>query len=126
MKLKRVSETTIEATGADLEAQAESLLASVGSSRDDGLVLVVQREGTVLGVCVVRLTRDAELLALVTEPNHRQRGVGRRLLAEAVRRARAAGSRRLRVRLPTTFDAAATFFRHLGFEETHLALDLSL
>lgn len=127
MKLKRVQETAVEAGGTELEAQAESLLALVGSRKDEGLVLVVQRDGLVLGVCVLGLGRtDAELLALVTEPNHRHRGVGRRLMMEAVRRARAAGCQRLRVRLPKTLDGAAAFFQHLGFEDTQLALDLTL
>lgn len=127
MKPRRVVETTVEAGRPELRAQAEALLGLVGSRLDEGVVLVVVREGQVVGACVTRVCgADAELLALVSEPNHRHRGVGRRLIAECVRRARVAGCRRLRVRLPRVHDAPAAFFLHLGFEETHLALDLSL
>ncbi len=127
MRLKRVVETTVEAGRPELLAQAEALLALVGSRVDDGTVLVVVRGGEVLGASVVRVCGlDADLLALVTDPNHRHRGIGRRLVVESVRRARIAGCRRLRVRLPKTLDGLATFFAHLGFEETQLALDLEL
>ncbi len=123
MRLKRVVETTVEAGRPELLAQAEALLALVGSRVDDGTVLVVVRGGEVLGASVVRVCGlDADLLAL----NHRHRGIGRRLVVESVRRARIAGCRRLRVRLPKTLDGLATFFAHLGFEETQLALDLEL
>jgi len=123
VRLKRVVETTVEAGRPELLAQAEALLALVGSRVDDGTVLVVVRGGEVLGASVVRVCGlDADLLAL----NHRHRGIGRRLVVESVRRARIAGCRRLRVRLPKTLDGLATFFAHLGFEETQLALDLEL
>lgn len=110
-----------------MSAQAESLLALRGASVRDGQVIVVQREGVVLGVAVVRLlSPDAELVALVTDPNHRHRGVGRLLVRDLARRARIAGCTRLRVRLPRSDDAALAFFVRLGFEDTHVAFDLPL
>lgn len=110
-----------------MSAQAESLLTLCGASVRDGLVLVVQREGLVLGVGVLRLAPpDAEIVALVTDPNHRHRGVGRLLVRDMARRARIAGCSRLRVRLARSDDAPLAFFSRLGFEDTHVAFDLSL
>lgn len=128
MRTKRVVETTIEEpTSAQSHAQAQALLELCGARLTDGVVLVISRERTVLGVCVVRLQApDAELVALVTDPNARHRGVGRRLVLESVRRARIAGCSRLRVRLPRVNDAAFAFFRRLGFDDTHVAFDLTL
>ncbi len=110
-----------------MSAQVDSLLALCGVSASQGQVLVVQREGVVVGVAVLRLSaQDAEVLALATEPNHRHRGVGRLLVRDMARRARIAGCSRLRVRLKRSDDAAIGFFAHLGFEDSHVAYDLSL
>lgn len=127
VKAKRVVETTVEESGPAMSAQAESLLALCGASVRDGQVLIVQREGLVLGVGVLRLAApDAEIVALVTDPNHRHRGVARRLVREMARRARIGGCERLRVRLARSDDAPMAFFARLGFEDTHVAFDLSL
>ena len=110
-----------------MSARAENLLALCGATVRDGTVLVAQEGGEVVGVAVLRLGGgEAEILALVTEPNHRHHGVGARLVAEMTRRARVAGCRLLRVRLPRADDATHTFFRALGFDDTHVALDLML
>lgn len=107
--------------------QAEALLSLCGQTRTEGTVLIAQEGDELLGVGVVRLgDGDAELLALVTDPNHRHRGVGRRLVLEMCRRAKLAGCARLRVRIAKTDDAVLGFFLGLGFDETHLALDLLL
>jgi GNAT superfamily N-acetyltransferase len=127
MKAKRVAQTTVEEGGPSVGEQTEALLARCGVRLGDGLVLVVQREGQLLGAAVVRLLApDAEIVALVTEPNHRHRGVGRLLIREMARRARIAGCTRLRVHLARRDDAPLTFFARLGFEDTHLAFDLRL
>ena len=127
MKAKRVVQTTVEENGPSIGEQTEALLAMCGARFGDGLVLVVQREGQLLGAGVVRLLApDAEIVALVTEPNHRHRGVGRLLIREMARRARVAGCSRLRVHLPRCDDAPLSFFERLGFEDTHVAFDLRL
>ena len=107
--------------------QALALLSLSGGSPGDGTVLIAQDRDEVVGVGVLRLGGpDAEVLALVTDPNHRHRGIGRALVAAMSARARASGAARLRVRLARRDDAAVAFFRALGFDDTHLALDLPL
>lgn len=110
-----------------VDERAEPLLALGGHALREGTVLVAQAGDEVLGVAVLRLGPvAAEILAVVTDPNHRHRGVGRELVLEMVRRARAAGCRRVQLRVPKTQDGVLGFFRALGFDETHLALDLLL
>ncbi|MEW5739762.1 MAG: GNAT family N-acetyltransferase [Myxococcota bacterium] len=110
-----------------MSAQVDSLLGLCGVRADAGQVLIVVRDDEVLGVGVLRIDGvDAEVVGLVTEPSHRHRGIGRQLVREMESRARRAGCHRLRVRLSRTADAAAGFFRALGFDETHVALDLEL
>lgn len=124
---KRVVETTVEESGPGLSGQAESLLALCGAAVRGGQVLIVQRGGLVLGVGVLRLAApDAEIVALVTDPNYRHHGVGRLLVREMARRARVGGCARLRVRLRRSDDAPLAFFARLGFEDTHVAFDLPL
>lgn len=110
-----------------INERAEALLALGGHTLRDGTVLVAQDGEEVLGVSVLRLGgADAEILAVVTDPNHRHRGVGRELVLEMAHRARKAGCTLLRIRVPKTQDGVVGFFRALGFDETHLALDLPL
>lgn len=107
--------------------KAESLLSLCGATLREGTVLIAQEDDELLGVAVLRLhAGEAEIVALVTDPNHRHRGVGRQLVLEMSRRARLAGCARLRMRISRTDDGVVGFFRGLGFDDTHLALDLLL
>ncbi|MDP2276399.1 MAG: GNAT family N-acetyltransferase [Archangium sp.] len=107
--------------------KAESLLSLCGATLREGTVLIAQAGDDLLGVAVLRLYEgEAEILALVTDPNHRHQGVGRQLVLEMSRRARVARCTVLRVRIAKTDDAVLGFFRGLGFDETYLAFDLSL
>jgi ribosomal protein S18 acetylase RimI-like enzyme len=107
--------------------KAEALLSLCGARPREGTVLIAQEGDELLGVAVFRLhPGEAELLALVTDPNHRHHGVGRQLVFEVSQRARLAGCSRLRVRVSRTEDGVVGFFRGLGFDDTHLALDLTL
>lgn len=107
--------------------KAESLLSLCGATLREGTVLIAQEDDELLGVAVLRLhAGEAEILALVTDPNHRHRGVGRQLVLEMSKRARQARCTVLRVRIARTEDGVLGFFRGLGFDETHLALDLTL
>ena len=107
--------------------KAESLLSLCGSALREGTVLIAQEGDELFGVAVLRLhAGEAEIVSLVTDPNHRHRGIARQLVLEMSRRARLAGCTRLRVRISRTDDGVVGFFRGLGFEDTHLALDLLL
>jgi len=107
--------------------KAESLLSLCGASLREGTVLIAQEGEELLGVAVLRLHQgEAAILSLVTDPNHRHQGVGRKLVLEMSRRARLAGCTVLRVRISRTEDGVVGFFRGLGFDDTHLALDLTL
>ena len=110
-----------------VNAQAEALLSLGGWNVREGTVLVAQRGDEVVGVAMLRLgARDAEVLTVITDANHRHQGVGRSLVLEMLRRAKLAGCRRLHVRFPLADDAAAGFFRALGFDVTQVTLDLAL
>lgn len=107
--------------------KAESLLSLCGGTVREGTVLIAQEGDELLGVAVLRLhAGEAEILSLVTDPNHRHRGVGRQLVLEMRRRARLAKCTVLRVRVSRTDDGVLGFFRGLGFDDTHVALDLVL
>lgn len=122
--LRRGQRTSVRAKENE---RARALLALCGQSTREGTVLVAQEGDEVLGVAVLRLgDPHAEILALVTDPNFRHRGVGRQLVLEMCRRARVAGCSLLRVRISKTDDGVHGFFRSLGFDDTHLALDLVL
>lgn len=110
-----------------MNEKARALLSLCGQSTREGTVLIAQEGDELLGVAVLRLgDPHAEILALVTDPNARHRGVGRLLVLEMSRRARVAGCSLLRVRVSKTDDGVLGFFAALGFDETHLALDLPL
>lgn len=128
MTMRRGRRTAVlETTGATAAGSAAELLQQCRRALDEGTVLLAQDAGAVVGVAVLRLDpRAAEIRALVTEPTLRHRGIGRVLVLEMARRARAAGCERLRIHLARSDDAAVGFFLALGFEDTHVALDLVL
>lgn len=126
MRARRVVSPTVE-EDVRYSEQAEALLALCGVTTPPASALVIQHEGVVLAVASYRLTPpDAELLALVTEPNHRHRGLARRLVLEVARRARRASCERLRIHVRRADDAATAFLLRLGFEELTIAFDLRL
>src|SRR3954466_9835736 len=91
--------------------KAESLLSLCGATLREGTVLIAQEGDELLGVGVLRLyAGDAEILALVTDPNHRHRGTGGQLVLERVKRARQSRCTLLRVRISRTDDGVVGFF----------------
>ena len=60
---------------------------------------------------------EMELLALATLPEARRQGVARRLLAELVAAARAAGGRRVTLEVARSNAAARTLYESAGFVE---------
>ncbi|MDX2014575.1 MAG: GNAT family N-acetyltransferase [Myxococcaceae bacterium] len=126
MRARRVVSPTVE-EDVRYSEQAEALLALCGVTSRPASALVIQHDGVVLAVASYRLEPpEAALLALVTEPNHRHRGLGRRLLLEVARRARLVGCRCVRAHVRRADDAAIAFLHRLGFEELTVALDLRL
>jgi len=63
---------------------------------------------------------DAHLALLCVLPAQRQRGIGRRLHEWLIESARVAGIASIRLELRADNSAALSFYRRLGFAETHL------
>lgn len=75
-------------------------------------VMVAERRGHRAGVMQMTLRGDAATIdKLFVEPQALRNGIGRALIAEAMRAARAAGARRLVI---DSDPAAAGFFRRVG------------
>lgn len=69
-----------------------------------------------VGFVLLRSAADeAELLTLAVLPSARRRGVGRRLVAEAARRAALAGAERLLLEVAEDNQAALGLYQALGF-----------
>jgi predicted N-acetyltransferase YhbS len=85
----------------------------------DGLVLVAQADGRFIGSVFAARQGDALYLTrLAVAPAWRQRGVGRALVAAAEAEARAAGLRRLILRVRTNLPGNRAYFEGLGFAVT--------
>lgn len=79
---------------------------------------VCEHEGRVVGSSLVlwrRGSRQARLYSLVVDPACRGLGLGRRLVADAVAQAAAAGSRCLVLEVRADNTAAIALYRGLGF-----------
>jgi ribosomal protein S18 acetylase RimI-like enzyme len=61
---------------------------------------------------------SAQLVSMWTSPEARRRGVGRLLVEEILRWARARGARVIRLMVTSNNDTAEEFYRRLGFEPT--------
>lgn len=115
---------------AEVHRQCFDNAAGLGEAWDaDAFADILQVPGTVAfaargkeeelnGVAVVRVTRDeAELLTLGVIPGARREGVGKALLARAVRAAAARGARRLFLEVAESNEAARTLYREEGFAD---------
>jgi ribosomal protein S18 acetylase RimI-like enzyme len=96
---------------------------------DEGVILIAEQDGRTLGYAVV-LTRSVEdgtgdevaydyahVVDLVVIKEARRRGIGRMLLEECERRARAAGRDDLRVTVLARNEGAHALYHALGFED---------
>jgi ribosomal-protein-alanine N-acetyltransferase len=81
-----------------------------------GCFLVAEEAGAILGYLVARTAGDeAEVLDVAVTPAARGRGIGRALLAEALRRLRARGARRAYLEVRESNAAARRLYQSLGF-----------
>jgi ribosomal-protein-alanine N-acetyltransferase len=97
------------------EAWTRSQCAGILPMTGVSLMLAREANGAPLGFALFRIVAaEAELLLLAVSPNHRRRGVGRRLLEAFVDRARAAGARRVHLEVRDGNPAAA-MYRSAGF-----------
>ena len=67
---------------------------------------------------------NAHIVLLLVKQGYRGKGIGRKLLDEAVKRARERDVAEMHV--DTTFDQAARFYRKYGFKDNGVWLELSL
>ncbi len=80
-----------------------------------GIILVAEESGALHGMVALWLRgEEAYLDSLHVAPADRGGGVGRRLLAEAMRQALAAGARRAALRVIEGNDGAIRFYTRLG------------
>ncbi len=96
-------------------ADYESLL-----SADSSICVLAEDEKTdaPVGFVLARLAADEmEILNLAVSPAWRRRGLGRRLVAEALGRARARGAGQCWLEVRASNQAALEFYRALGFRE---------
>lgn len=98
-------------------------------AEDEGVILIAEENGAALGYAVI-LTRSVEdgtgdeiaydyayVVDLVVAEQARRRGIGRMLLDDCERRARAAGRDDLRITVLARNDGAHALYRALGFDD---------
>lgn len=88
---------------------------------DAGVICLLaddSRGERVVGFLVARAVADEmEILNLAVGMDYRRRGIGRRLLGEALARAHARGARKCWLEVRASNQAARDFYRALGFSE---------
>jgi len=102
--------------------------------RGPGDVLVAEMHAEVVGLCQLIVFRHlqagggrcAEIESVHVHPDHRGRGIGRRLMEEAIGRARAAGCYRVQLTSNLARPEAHRFYLALGFEASHRGFKLAL
>jgi ribosomal protein S18 acetylase RimI-like enzyme len=98
-------------------------------AEDEGIILIAEENGRALGYAVV-LTRSVEdgtkdevaydyayVIDLVVAKKARRRGIGRMLLEDCERRARAAGRDDLRITVLARNEGAHALYRSFGFDD---------
>lgn len=111
------------------EQIAESLRKMADS--DAYQVLLAEDEGQTVGLLRLSFRHtlfhpapSALIDELVVEQGHRGRGVGQRLMAEAIERCRAAGCHEIEVSTERSNEAAQEFYRQHGFSHEAVLFEL--
>ena len=99
-----------------------------------GGLLVAETGGLVVGVCQLIVFRHlqasgglcAEIESVHVHPERRGQGIGRRLMASAVDRARSLGCYRVQLTSNNERNEAHRFYESLGFKATHQGFKLAL
>ena len=79
---------------------------------------VLEGDGAIAGYSGIMVVGDeAELLEIAVDPARQGRGLGRRLLAEAMRRARAEAARVMHLEVRVSNARARKMYHSAGFEE---------
>ncbi len=95
-------------------ADYESLLSADGTL----CLLAEDEEDKGIGFVLARVMADEmEILNLAVRPAQRRRGLGRRLVAEALARGRAFGAQHCWLEVRASNQSALEFYRALGFQE---------
>jgi ribosomal protein S18 acetylase RimI-like enzyme len=110
--------------------QIENNLRKMADS-DAYQVLLAEDEGQVVGLLGLSFRHtlfhpapSALIDELVVEQGHRRRGVGQRLMAEAIERCRAAGCCEIEVSTERSNEAAQEFYRQHGFSREAVLFEL--
>jgi GNAT superfamily N-acetyltransferase len=98
------------------------------------VVLVAERDGTLLGTCTLNLiehlahnfARSAILEDVVVDSAARGLGIGQALMGKAIERARAWGCYKVALSSSQSREAAHAFYANLGFKPHGISLALTL
>jgi len=110
LSIQRASPGAAPWTRADYEgllAAKESICLVAGDGMSEGMGFVLARV----------MADEMEILNLAVRPAQQRRGLGRRLVEEALARARARGARHCWLEVRASNQAALEFYRALGFQE---------
>jgi ribosomal-protein-alanine N-acetyltransferase len=79
---------------------------------------VAQEAGAVCGLVAFRVIADeAEILNLAVDSSQRRRGIGSRLIDDAIAASKAAGAKRIFLEVRDSNEAARNFYARVGFAE---------
>lgn len=96
--------------------------------RGDRLLLAVEGD-QLIGYAHLRVAHEllsdesAEMIAIIVHPEHRRKGIGRRLVSAAESWARQSGRARLVMRIDVTETPAHAFYAALGYEQSKTLLE---
>ncbi len=89
--------------------------------RAEGIFLVCDEEGSILGYCgVIAAPPEGDITNVSVQSKARGRGTGRRLVEEMIRQAEAEGIHTLFLEVRKTNEAAIRLYKNQGFKEVGL------